>query len=147
MLKKNFIENNKEIFESFKNFLEYIYKSKLIKDIYYLTPEFQEFKYPFDDKFIFEELFEITSFLPFPNDSLWGFTIKEIPQILISVNQYKKIFFAKDDFSDIICHLSNILNTCIHEQLNHYMNALIFYNSFQYGINKRIDRNLLEFDE
>ena len=43
--------------------------------------------------------------------------------------------------------MAQILNTCIHEQLKHYMKALIFYNSFRFGISKRINSNLLEIDE
>ena len=146
LLTKNIIQNDREIFDSFKNFLKYIYSSKLIKDIFYLTTEFKEFKYPFEDISIIEELFEITIFLPFINDYLWGFTIKEIPQILISINSYEKDP-SKFYFSKMVCQLSNILNTCMHEQLKHYMKALIFYNSFQFGICKRINSNLFEINE
>ena len=146
LLTKNIIQNDKEIFDSFKNYLKYIYSSKLMKDIFYLTPEFKEFKYPFEDSLIVDELFEITIFLPFLTDSLWGFTIKEIPEILIPVNLSEKNP-SKPYFSKMVCQLSNILNTCLHEQIKHYMKALIFYNSFQFGISKRINSNLYEVDE
>ena len=146
LLTKNIIQNDKEIFDSFKNYLKYIYSSKLMKDIFYLTHEFKEFKYPFEDSLIVDELFEITIFLPFLTDSLWGFTIKEIPQILIPVNLSEKNP-SKPYFSKMVCQLSNILNTCVHEQLKHYMKALIFYNSFQFGICKRINNDFYEIDE
>ena len=146
LLKKNIIQGDEEILDSFKDFLKYVYKSKIIRDIFYMTPEFQEFAFPFDDNKIFEELFEMTIFLPFPNDILMGFTEKEIPEILVSTNLKEKT--PKDtDFSLVVCECSQILNTCIHEHVKHYLKALIFYNSFQLGINKRIKSNLFEIDE
>ena len=146
LLKKNIIQGDKEILDSFKDFLKYVYKSKIIRDIFYMTPEFQEFAYPFDDDKIFEELFEMTIFFPFPNDILMGFTEKEIPEILVST--YLKEDTPKDtDFSLVVCECSQILNTCIHEHVKHYLKTLIFYNSFQLGINKRINSNLFEIDE
>ena len=147
LLKKNIIQKDEELFISFKNLLKHIYNSKLIKDIYYLTSEFKEFKYPFDDEDIFEEVFDMSIFLPFSyvlaSNALFGFTLKEFPEILIpaNLNEYEY------NFSKIACQLSQILNTCIHEQLKHYMKALIFYNSFRFGISKRINSDLLEIDE
>ena len=145
LLKKNIIQKDEELFISFKNLLKHIYNSKLIKDIYYLTPEFKEFKYPFDDEDIFEELFDMTTFLPFSYDlisnTLFGYTLKEFPEILIPAN----IIDYEYDFSKICCQLSQILNTCIHEQLKLYMKELIFYNSFRFGISKKI--NLIPLDE
>ena len=144
LLEKNIIQKDKELFNSFKKLLKHIYNSKIIKDIYYLTPEFKEFIYPFDDEDIFEELFEMTTFLPFPNDLLLGYTIKELPEILIAVNLNDSTY---SDFSRIVSELAQILNTCIHEQLKHYMKALIFYNSFRFGISKRINSNFFEINE
>ncbi len=145
LLTKNIIQNDNELYNSFKEFLKHIYNSKIIKDIYYLTPEFAEFLYPFDDEEILEELFEMTTFLPFPNNLLMGYTIKEIPEILISANI--TISESRSSFSEITSQLAQILNTCIHEQLKHFMKVLIFYNSFQFGIKKRINSNLFEIDE
>ena len=88
----------------------------------------------------------MTFFLPFPSKPLAGFTIKEIPEILISVKLYQDnpTFF---DFSSIVCQFSQILNTCMHEHLKHYLKVLIFYNSFPIGRIKRINSNLYEIDE
>ena len=102
----------------------------MIKDIYYLTPEFKEFIYPLSDEDIFEELFDITTFLPFSNVSMIGFPVKEIPKILIAVKIKSNGY---SDFSELICQLSLLLNSVIYEHLKHYINLLIFYNSFQYG--------------
>ena len=143
LLKKNKIQRDEELFISFKNFLKYIYSSKIIKDIFYLTSEFEEFIYPFDDEEILDELFEMTTFLPFPNEILMGYTQKEFPEILISTN----LTNSNSEFSKKVCDYSQILNTCIHEQLKHYMKALIFYNSFQFGIRKRINSNSFETSE
>ena len=144
LLEKNIIQKDNELFTSFKKLLKHIYNSKIIKDIYYLTPEFKEFIYPFDDEDIFEELFEMTTFLPFPNEVLFGCTIKELPEILITANLKE---LSNYNFSRFASQVAQILNTCIHEQLKHYMKVLIFYNSFRFGISKRINSNLLEIDE
>ena len=146
LLPKNIIQNDEELFKSFLDFLKYIYTSPIMKDIFYLTKEFQEFLYPFDDKEILEELLENIIFLPFPNDSLFGFTQKEFPEILISANLKEEKPYSSD-FSQIICEISQIINTCIHEVFKQYIKALIFYNSFQLGINKKINCNLNEIDD
>ena len=74
---------------------------------------------------IFEELFEMTIFIPFPNDILMGSIEKGIPEILISTNLKEKT--PKDtDFSLMVCHCSQILNTCIHEHVKHYLEIFHF---------------------
>ena len=143
LLKKNKIQSDEELFISFKNFLKYIYKSKIIKDIFYLTSEFEEFLYPFEDEEILDELFEMITFLPFPNYILMGYTQKEFPEILISTN----LTNPDSDFSKKVCDYSQILNACIQEHLNNYMKALIFYNYFQYGKSKNLNYNFLELNE
>jgi hypothetical protein len=143
LLKKNKIQSDEELFISFKNFLKYIYKSKIIKDIFYLTSEFEEFLYPFEDEEILDELFEMTTFLPFPNYILMGYTQKEFPEILISTN----LTNPDSDFSKKVCDYSQILNACIQEQLNNYMKVLIFYNYFQYGKSKNLNYNFIELNE
>ena len=146
LIKQNILEKDKELYESFKEYLKHIYSSQLIKDIYYLSPEFKDFAYPFEDKEILNELFEFTSFFPFPHYNLMGFTQKEIPEIIIPVNLDKKNNYS-NDFSDIVCQLSQTLNTCIHEQLKHYIKALIYYNSIQLGLNSRMNSDLFEINE
>jgi len=145
-LEKNLIQTDEDILNSFKNFLKQVYNSPLMKDIFYLSYEFNDFLYPLEDDDIFEELFDLTNFLPFKNETTMGFTQKEIPEVLIPVNFDKKEPSA-EDFSEIVCHLSQILNTCIHEHIKHYIKALIFYNSFPLGIKKRIFSDLLEINE
>ena len=65
-----------------------------------------------------------------------GFTQKEIPEIIIPVNLDKKN--NSHYFSDIVCQLSQSLNTCIHEQLKHYI---------QLGLNSRMNSDLFEINE
>ena len=84
-----------------------------------------------DDEDIFEELIDITTFLPFSYVSMIGFPVKEIPKILIAVKIKSKVRYS--DFSELICQLSLLLNSVIYEHLKHYINLLIFCNSFQYG--------------
>ena len=160
LIKQNILEKDKELYESFKEYLKHIYSSQLIKDIYYLSPEFKDFAYPFEDKELLNhspkkcntkkenlyELFESTSFFPFPHYNLMGFTQKEIPEIIIPVNLDKKNNYS-NDFSDIVCQLSQTLNTCIHEQLKHYIKALIYYNSIQLGLISRMNSDLFEINE
>ena len=145
-LKQNILQKDDELFLSFKKYLRHIYSSQLIKDIYYLTPEFKDFIFPFEDEEILDELFENTLLFPFPHDILMGFTQKEISEIIIPIN-LNKPNPSYDYFSDIVCQLSQSMNTCIHEQLKHYIKALIFYNSIQLGINSRLNSNLYEIDE
>ena len=147
LLKQNIIEKDNELFESFKDLLKNIYTSDLIRDIYYLTPEFKDFLFPFYDKDILNELIESTIFLPFPNHPLMGYTQKEIPEILIPVNFNKKYDSSSLDFSDIVCQISQFLNTCIHEHIKHYIKALIFYNSFPLKLNSRKYSNCFEMNE
>jgi hypothetical protein len=146
LLEKNLIQTDEEILKSFKIFLKQVYNSKLIKDIYYISYEFNDFLYPLEDDEIFNELFDLTNFLPFTNETIMGFTRKEIPEVLIPVNLNKQEPSA-EDFSEIVCHLAQILNTCIHEHIKHYIKALIFYNSFPLGKKKRIFSDLLEINE
>ena len=54
---------------------------------------------------------------------------------------------SAEDFSEIICHFAQILNTCIHEHIKHYIKTLIFYNSFPLGLKKRIFSDLHEINE
>ena len=146
LLTKNIIDNNQEIRNSFINYLKYIYSSNIIKDIFYLTPEFEEFIYPLEDEKIFDELMEYTIFMPLNGYDLHGYTQKEIPEVLISV-MLDEAFPDESHISKIICELSQILNTCLHEQLKHYIKSLIFYNSFRFNLKKRIDSDLDNYDK
>lgn len=107
-----------------------------MKDIYYLSSEFNEFAYPLEDDEFFNEMLEYTFFVPFDGRILGGYTQKEISEVLISVYILKE--YPKDiDISEIICELSQIINTCLHEKAKHYLKSLIFYNSFRFGIKKK----------
>ena len=146
LLKKNIIQNDNVIYKDFIQYLKYIYSSKIMKDIYYLSSEFNEFAYPLEDDEIFNEMLEYTVFVPFDGKILRGYTQKELPEVLISVYILKE--YPKDiDISEIICELSQIINTCLHEQAKHYLKSLIFYNSFRFGIKKRINSNLFDYEE
>ena len=146
LLKKNIIENDKEIKEAFINYLKFIYKSKIIKDIFYLSSEFNDFEYPFDNNEILEEALEYIVFMPLDGDELLGYTQKEIPEILISIN-LDEAYPKESDISKIVCELSHIINDCIYKQFNHYIKSLIFYNSFRFNIKKPISSNLYNYDE
>ena len=136
LLKKNIFQENQEISEHFKNLLRDIYSSKLLEEIYYLTPEFKDFKYPLSDKKILEEMIENTTFLPFGNEKLHGYTQKQFfPE------------FKKDEISKIIINISLKLNTMIHEQFKHYIKALLHYNSFRFRKHFRLDSDLSGYQE
>ena len=117
-----------------------------MKDIYYLSSEFNEFAYPLEDDDIFNEMLEYTFFVPFDGRILRGYTQKEIPEVLISVYIFKE-YPKFMDISELICELYQIINTCIHEQAKHYLKSLIFYNSFRFGIKKRINSDLFDYGE
>ena len=48
------MQSDNDLFKEFINFLKYIYTSKLIKDIYYLSLDFKDFLFPFDDEEILD---------------------------------------------------------------------------------------------
>ena len=81
LLEKNILKNDPDIFESFKQYVKYIYSSELIKDIYYYSQEFNDFAYPLEDNEILDKIFEYTTFVPFYGGILHGYTQKEIPDI------------------------------------------------------------------
>ena len=144
LLKKNIFQENQEISDHFKNLLRDIYSSKLLEEIYYLTPEFKDFKYPLSDKKILEEMIENTTFLPFGNEKLHGYTQKQFAKIYISSNFPE---FNKDEISKIIINISLKLNTMIHEQFKHYIKALLHYNSFRFRKAIRLDSDLSGYQE
>lgn len=146
ILEKNILQNNKKVFEAFKRHIKYIYSSNIMKDIYYLSPEFDEFAYPLENDEIIREMFECTIFVPFCGGILHGYTQKEIPEILIAISLEEQTP-EEHHLSKIICELAQILNTVIHEQTKHYLKSLIFYNSFRYDIKKRINSDLHDFGE
>lgn len=146
LLEKNILQNSKELYNNFKNYIKYIYSSEIMKDIYYLCPESNDFVYPLDKEEFVNEIFDYTTFAPLDVSLLHGYTQKEIPEIIIAVNLEKENP-AETDLSKIICELSQILNTTIHEQAKHYIKSLIFYNSFRFNIKKRINSNLYDYEE
>lgn len=136
LLHKNFLEYDRDIYNEFLEFLKYIYKSELIQDIYYLCPEFKDFDYPFKDDNILEEMFNNTYFLPCNSKNLYGYTQKNLASVfipaMINIESGNKVEL-------FIIKLGFLLNTIIHEQLKHYIKALIFFNSFRFGIKSHIE--------
>ena len=135
ILHKNFLEYDEDIYQEFKAFLKFIYKSRLLSDIYYLCPEFQEYEYPFENDNILNEMFKNTYFIPCESKGLHGYTQKNllsifIPTLIKNIKPYLERF---------ITNLGNILNTLIHEQLKHYIKAIIFFNSFLFKDEKYIE--------
>jgi len=142
---KSYIEYDKEIYIEFLEFLRFVYKSPLMQDIFYLCSEFMEFEYPFINDNILNEMFENTNYIPCESKILHGYTQKNLVSIFIPT-----IIENPDDIclELLIIKLGFLLNTTIHEQSKHYLKALIFYNSFRYGINYHIESDEdLENDE
>ena len=137
-IEKNIYKENEKLF---RNFLKEIYQSPLLEEIFYLTPEFNDFKYPLKDDEILNEMIDNTIFVPFFDKTLVGYTQKLFGKVYISNNLFAKQY-NKNDISEIIIKISLTLNTMIHEQLKHYLKGLLFYNSFRYKINKRLNSDL-----
>lgn len=133
---KNFLEYIPEIYQDFLEHLKYIYKSILIQDIYYLCPEFDDFDYPFKNDEILNEMFKNTFFIPGYSENLYGYTQKNLISIFIPTMINESDSYILEKF---IIRLGFILNTTIHEQLKHYIKALIFFNSFKFGLKKHIE--------
>ena len=146
LLKKNIFQANEEIFKDFKESLKEIYKSKLLEEIFYLTPEFKDYKYPLKDEEILDEMIENTIFLPYDQEVLHGYTQKQFSKIYISSNIFKNNYSRKD-ISKIVVDISFLFNTLIHEQLKHYIKALLSYNSFRFRQKKRLDSDLSSYEQ
>jgi len=145
LLKKNIFQTNENIYNLFREYLIKIYQSDLLEDIFYSTPEFQDFKYPLLDKEILEEMFDNTVFLPYYHDELHGYTQKQFAKVYIATN-LSKDDFHKRDLSKIINEISHILNTIIHEQFKHYIKGLLFYNSFRFKTEKRLYSDVSDYN-
>ena len=145
ILEKNIIKNNKEIYSSFLNLIRIIFKSKIIRDIYYLNPEFSEFAFPLEDNEIVNEIMNYTILLPFSSSKTYGYTQKEFPLIIVAVNILK--YQNNINVSQILNIYSQIINTYIHEQAKHYLKSLVFYNSFRAKVQKRINSDLFNYGE
>ena len=146
LLEKNILKNDKEIYEAFLKYLKHIYSSNIIKDIFYLSPEFNDFLYPLEDNEIFKEIIEYTNFFPIYGKILHEYTQKGIPDIIIPVNLEYEVP-EEIHISKIVCDLSMIVSTCIHEQLKHYLKSLIFYNSFRFNVSMKYNNELYNYDE
>ncbi len=146
LLKKNIFQFNQNAIKLFRNFFKEIYKSKLLEEIYYLTPEFNDFKYPLSDDEILEEMLDNTIFLPFDHQILHGYTQKQFAKIYISAKFLKENYY-KRDLSKVLIEISFMSNTLIHEQFKHYIKGLLFYNSFRFKENKRLDSDLSGYEQ
>ena len=146
ILKKNIFQVNEYIFQLFKKYLKKIYKSDLLQEIFYSTPEFEDFKYPLLDDEILEEMIDNTVFLPFNHEALHGYTQKQFAKVYIAVNLSKDNFLKKD-LSKIIIEISLILNTLLHEQFKHYIKGLLFYNAFRFKLTKRLYSDLSDYKD
>lgn len=77
-------------------------------------------------------------FVPFSNGISYGCTQKYFNKVYISNNSFHEEY-NKNDISEIIIKLSFSLNTLIIVLLKHYMKYLLFYNSFRFSDNKKLD--------
>ena len=146
LLKKNIFQTNQDIYNNFKESLKNIYKSKLLEEIFYLTPEFNEFKYPLKDEEILNEMIENTIFLPYDQEELHGYTQKQFSKIYISTNIFQKEY-SKEDISKIVVDIGFLFNTLIYEQFNNYLKVLLYYNSFRFREKKRLCKGSSEYKQ
>ena len=135
-LHKNYLEFYEDIYNDFLDYLKYIYKSSIMQDIYYLCEEFDGYEYPLMNDDILNEMFQNTYYIPFESESLNGFTQKNLISIFIPVINKNNTTNKLECF---INQLGFLLNTTIHEQLKHYIKAVIFFNSFRFGEKKHIE--------
>ena len=107
-----------------------------------MCEEFSSFEYPFSKRDIFEEMMENTFFIPSKNNYIHGFTQKYLISIYISARLRHS--YNIYEFSNLIIDIGHIFNTILHEQINHYIKGLLFFNSFRSDIQQNIgsDHNL-----
>ena len=146
LLKKNIFQTNQDVYNNFKESLKNIYKSKLLEEIFYLIPEFNEFKYPLKDEEILNEMIENTIFLPYDQEELHGYTQKQFSKIYISTNIFQKEY-SKEDISKIVVDIGFLFNTLIYEQFNNYLKVLLYYNSFRFREKKRLCKGSSEYKQ
>ena len=146
LLRKNIFQLNQNTSKLFRKFLKEIYQSKLLEEIFYLTPEFNDFKYPLLDDEILDEMLDNTIFLPYDHQTLHGYTQKQFTKIYVSTKLLKEDYF-KNDISKIIIELGFFLNTLIHEQFKHYIKGLLFYNSFRFKENRRLYSDISGYEK
>ena len=146
LLKKNIFQTNQDIYNNFKESLKNIYKSKLLEEIFYLIPEFNEFKYPLKDEEILNEMIENTIFLPYDQEELHGYTQKQFSKIYISTNIFQKEY-SKEDISKIVVDIGFLFNILIYEQFNNYLKVLLYYNSFRFREKKRLCKGSSEYKQ
>ena len=146
LLKKNIFQTNQDIYNNFKESLKNIYKSKLLEEIFYLIPEFNEFKYPLKDEEILNEMIENTIFLPYDQEELHGYTQKQFSKIYISTNIFQKEY-SKEDISKIVVDIGFLFNTLIYEQFSNYLKVLLYYNSFRFREKKRLCKGSSEYKQ
>ena len=139
---KNIFKENEKLF---KNFMKKIFQSPLLEEIFYLTPEFNDYKYPLLDDEILDEMIDNTIFLPYDQEALHGYTQKQFAKIFISSNLFKDNLSQKD-ISKIVVDISLVFNTLIHEQLKHYIKGLLYYNAFRFRQKKRLDSDLADYE-
>ena len=108
LLKKNIFQANENTYNNFRKYLKEIYKSKLLEEIFYLTPEFNDFKYPLLDEEILDEMIDNTIFLPYDQEALHGYTQKLFAKIFISTNLFKDNL-SKKDISKVVVDISYII--------------------------------------
>ena len=147
LLKKNIFQENENTFNNFRKYLKEIYKSKLLEEIFYLTPEFNDFKYPLLDDGILDEMIDNTIFLPYDQEALNGYTQKQFAKIYISTNLFKDTNYNTFyNISKIVVDISLLINNLIKEQFIHYIKGLLYYNSFRFREKKRLDSDLIKSD-
>ena len=147
LLKKNIFQENENTFNNFRKYLKEIYKSKLLEEIFYLTPEFNDFKYPLLDDEILDEMIDNTIFLPYDQEALNGYTQKQFAKIYISTNLFKDTNYNTFyNISKIVVDISLLINNLIKEQFIHYIKGLLYYNSFRFRGKKRLDSDLIKSD-
>ena len=81
-------------------------------------------------------MFKNTFFIPGYSENLYGYTQKNLISIFIPTMINESDSYILEKF---IIRLGFILNTTIHEQLKHYIKALMFFNSFKFGLKKHIE--------
>ncbi len=94
---KNIFKENEKLF---KKFMKEIFQSPLLEEIFYLTPEFNDFKYPLKDDEILNEMIDNTIFVPFFDKTLDGYTQKLFGKVYISNNLFSKQYNKGDIMYD-----------------------------------------------
>ena len=110
----NYINLNEDIKKNYKNLFRIILKSKIMEQSMNIDSDASDFKYPFNDDKIIQEIEDHILFVPFPVKKFYSYSDK------MSFTIFLNSHINTIDFRSIFIDFDNILKSKFHEIKNIY---------------------------